>query len=74
MVAVDKHGAELAGVKQARRSSTGRADQMHHRDLFVGCVGSFVSRNQKPADFKNYVSESQTKIETAIKAANIKPE
>jgi tripartite-type tricarboxylate transporter receptor subunit TctC len=37
-------------------------------------LGMFVSRNQKPADFKNYVSESQTKIETAIKAANIKPE
>ncbi len=31
----------------------------------------FVSRNQKPVDFKVYVNESQQKIEDAIKAANI---
>lgn len=37
-------------------------------------LGMFVSRNQKPAEFRGYVSETQLKIEDAIKAANIKPE
>lgn len=34
-------------------------------------LGMFVSRNQKPVDFKTYVNESQQKIEDAIKSANI---
>jgi len=37
-------------------------------------LGMFLSRNQKPAEFRAYMAETQQKLEEAIRLANIKPE